>query len=135
VPGSDRDQHSFKAVAKELNTDPGAVAALARRSSKFATDSAELSDLRESGSIEQDAELSVRVSRGISLRTASRGPGPEREHFKWQTEMEAVHGRAEVSIGKQARPRPDGGRAQFKAEVTRFSIWEEDMCRRGVVGG
>jgi replicative DNA helicase len=77
--------------------------------------------LRESGSIEQDADVVLFVFREeYYLKNKEPRPGTE-EHFKWMTEMELVHGKAEVIIGKQ-RHGPTGTIAlQFKADVTRFS--------------
>jgi replicative DNA helicase len=81
----------------------------------------QLSDLRESGSIEQDADIVMFVFREeYYLKNKEPKMGTE-EYFKWQNEMEQVHGRAEVIIGKQ-RHGPTGTVVmQFDAEVTRFS--------------
>jgi replicative DNA helicase len=77
--------------------------------------------LRESGSIEQDADVVIFVYREeYYLKNKEPKMGTE-DYFKWQTEMEQVHGRAEVIIGKQ-RHGPTGTVAlHFEAEITRFS--------------
>jgi replicative DNA helicase len=82
--------------------------------------------LRESGSIEQDADVVMFVFREeYYLKNKEPRPGTE-EYFKWQTEMDAVHGKAEVIIGKQ-RHGPTGTVAlQFEANVTRFSDLAQD---------
>jgi replicative DNA helicase len=48
------------------------------------------------------------------------------EHFKWQAEMDIVHGKAEVIIGKQRHGPTGSVKMAFKAEVTRFADLEED---------
>src|SRR5215470_1782085 len=104
---------SLKALAKELNIP---ILALSQ-----------LSDLRESGSIEQDADVVLFVFREeYYVKNKEPRPGTE-EYFKWQTEMEAVHGKAEVIIGKQRHGPTGTVPLQFKADVTRFSdLAEED---------
>jgi replicative DNA helicase len=111
----------LKALAKELNVPVIALSQLSRQVEQRDDKRPQLSDLRESGSIEQDADIVLFVFREeYYLKNKEPKPGTE-EHFKWQTEMEQVHGRAEVIIGKQ-RHGPTGTVAlQFDAEVTRFS--------------
>jgi replicative DNA helicase len=118
---------ALKALAKELNVPVLALSQLSRAVESRDDKRPQLSDLRESGSIEQDADAVLFVFREeYYLKNREPRPGSE-EHFKWQTEMEAVHGRAEVIIGKQ-RHGPTGTVAlQFKGEFTRFSdLAEED---------
>jgi replicative DNA helicase len=117
----------LKALAKELNIPILALSQLSRAVENRDDKRPQLSDLRESGSIEQDADVVLFVFREeYYLKNKEPRPGTE-EYFKWQTEMEAVHGRAEVIIGKQ-RHGPTGTlKLQFKADVTRFSdLAEED---------
>jgi replicative DNA helicase len=87
----------------------------------------QLSDLRESGSIEQDADVVMFVFREeYYLRNREPRPGTE-EHFKWQTEMDAALGKAEVIIGKQRHGPTGTVQLQFEADVTRFSdLAQED---------
>jgi replicative DNA helicase len=112
---------SLKALAKELNIPILALSQLSRQVENRDDKRPQLSDLRESGSIEQDADVVMFVFREeYYLRNREPRVGTE-EHFKWQTEMEAVHGKAEIIIGKQ-RHGPTGTVAlQFKADVTRFA--------------
>jgi predicted transport protein len=86
----------------------------------------QLSDLQESGSIEQDADVVLFVFREeYYLKNKEPRAGTE-EHFKRQAEMDAVHGKAEVIIGKQ-RHGPTGTiQLQFKTDVTRFSSLASD---------
>jgi replicative DNA helicase len=117
---------SLKALAKELNIPILALSQLSRAVENRDDKRPQLSDLRESGSIEQDADVVLFVFREeYYLKNKEPRPGTE-EYFKWQTEMESVHGRAEVIIGKQ-RHGPTGMVAmQFKADVTRFSDLAEE---------
>jgi replicative DNA helicase len=111
----------LKALAKELHVPILALSQLSRQVESRDDKRPQLSDLRESGSIEQDADVVLFVFREeYYLKNKEPRPGTE-EHFKWIAEMEAVHGKAEVIIGKQ-RHGPTGTIGlQFKADVTRFS--------------
>jgi replicative DNA helicase len=116
----------LKALAKELNVPIVALSQLSRQVESRDDKRPQLSDLRESGSIEQDADVVLFLFREeYYLKNKEPRPGTE-EHFKWQAEMEAVLGKAECIIGKQ-RHGPTGTIAlQFEASVTRFSDLAED---------
>jgi replicative DNA helicase len=91
----------LKALAKELNVPIIACAQLSRQVEQRDDKRPQLSDLRESGSIEQDADIVLFIYRE-EYYVKGKEPSPDsEEHIKWQTEMEAVHGRAEVIIAKQ----------------------------------
>jgi replicative DNA helicase len=111
----------LKALAKDLNVPILALSQLSRQVENRDDKRPQLADLRESGSIEQDADVVMFVFREeYYLKNKEPRAGTE-EHFKWQAEMDAVHGKAEVIIGKQ-RHGPTGTiQLQFKADVTRFS--------------
>jgi replicative DNA helicase len=117
---------SLKALAKELNIPVIALSQLSRQVENRDDKRPQLSDLRESGSIEQDADVVMFVFREeYYLRNREPRPGSD-EHFKWQAEMEAVHGRAEVILGKQRHGPTGTVGLQFKADVTRFSDLAQD---------
>ena len=80
----------------------------------------QLSDLRESGSIEQDADVVMFIYRE-EYYLARKEPRPNtQEHFDWQEQMNRVNGVAEVIIGKQ-RHGPTGiVELQFEASLTKF---------------
>jgi replicative DNA helicase len=112
---------NLKALAKELVVPIIALSQLSRQVENRDDKRPQLSDLRESGSIEQDADVVMFVFREeYYLRNREPRAGSD-EHFKWQTEMELAHGKAECIIGKQ-RHGPTGTVAlHFEADVTRFS--------------
>jgi replicative DNA helicase len=85
-----------------------------------------LSDLRESGSIEQDADVVLFVFRE-EYYLANKEPRTNTdEHAKWQIEMEAAHGQAELIIGKQRHGPTGTVPVQFDAHVTRFGNLAHD---------
>jgi replicative DNA helicase len=111
---------SLKALAKELNVPIVALSQLSRQVENRDDKRPQLSDLRESGSIEQDADVVMFVFREeYYLSNKEPRPGSE-EHIKWQTEMAIVHGKAEVIIGKQRHGPTGTVQLQFDAAVTRF---------------
>ncbi len=112
----------LKALAKELEVPILALSQLSRQVESREDKRPQLADLRESGSIEQDADVVMFVFRE-EYYVARAEPAVTRveEHQKWMAEMERVHGIAEVIIGKQ-RHGPTGiVKLQFSADVTRFS--------------
>jgi replicative DNA helicase len=111
----------LKALAKELSVPILALSQLSRQVESRDDKRPQLSDLRESGSIEQDADVVLFVFREeYYLKNKEPRAGTD-EHFKWQTDMEAVHGKAELIIGKQRHGPTGTVQLQFKADVTRFS--------------
>ncbi|MCZ8261993.1 MAG: replicative DNA helicase [Beijerinckiaceae bacterium] len=111
----------LKALAKELNVPIMALSQLSRQVEQRDDKRPQLADLRESGSIEQDADVVMFVFREeYYLQNKEPKPGTE-DHLKWQTEMDRVHGKAEVIIGKQRHGPTGSVQLQFDANVTRFS--------------
>jgi len=111
----------MKALAKELNVPIVALSQLSRQVESRDDKRPQLSDLRESGSIEQDADVVLFLFREeYYLKNKEPRPGTE-EHFKWQAEMDAVMGKAECIIGKQRHGPTGTVPLQFEAAVTRFS--------------
>jgi len=116
----------LKALAKELNVPIVALSQLSRQVESRDDKRPQLSDLRESGSIEQDADVVLFVFREeYYLSNKEPRPGSE-EHLKWQTEMALVHGKAEVIIGKQRHGPTGTVQLQFEASVTRFGDLSPD---------
>ncbi len=111
----------LKALAKELNVPIMALSQLSRQVEQRDDKRPQLADLRESGSIEQDADVVMFVFREeYYLQNKEPKPGTE-DHLKWQSEMDRVHGKAEVIIGKQRHGPTGSVQLQFDANVTRFS--------------
>jgi replicative DNA helicase len=116
---------NLKALAKELNVPIMALSQLSRQVENRDDKRPQLSDLRESGSIEQDADVVLFVFREeYYLMNKEPRPGTD-EHIKWQTEMDLAHGKAEIIIGKQRHGPTGTVQMQFEAEVTRFADLEE----------
>ncbi len=111
---------NLKALAKELNVPIIALSQLSRQVESRDDKRPQLSDLRESGSIEQDADVVLFVFREeYYLANKEPRPGTE-EHMKWQTEMDIVTGKAELIIGKQRHGPTGTVQVHFDAHVTRF---------------
>lgn len=111
----------MKALAKELQVPIIALSQLSRQVESRDDKRPQLSDLRESGSIEQDADVVLFVYRDeYYLKMKEPKPGSE-EHFRWQAEMDQAHGKAEVIIGKQRHGPTGTVQLAFEAEITRFS--------------
>jgi replicative DNA helicase len=111
----------LKAIAKELNIPVIALSQLSRAVESREDKRPQLSDLRESGSIEQDADVVMFVYRDEYYREREKPGDHELEKMaQWQTLMESVHGKAEVIIGKQ-RHGPIGAiELSFEGRFTRF---------------
>ena len=110
----------LKAMAKELNVPVLALSQLSRAVESREDKRPMLSDLRESGSIEQDADVVMFVYRE-EYYLANKEPRPGTpEHEKWQMELELAHGKAEVIIGKQRHGPTGTVELHFEASVTRF---------------
>ena len=110
----------LKALAKELNVPILALSQLSRQVESRDDKRPQLSDLRESGSIEQDADVVLFVFRE-EYYLANKKPREGTEEFlNWEREMERAHGRAEVIIGKQRHGPTGTVDLSFEAEVTRF---------------
>ncbi|WP_018260862.1 replicative DNA helicase [Methylobacterium sp. WSM2598] len=111
----------MKALAKELEVPIVALSQLSRQVESRDDKRPQLSDLRESGSIEQDADVVLFVFREeYYVKNKKPREGTE-EFFTWEAEMNRVYGKAEVIIGKQRHGPTGTVELQFDAEITRFS--------------
>jgi replicative DNA helicase len=111
----------LKAIAKELNIPVIALSQLSRQVESRDDKRPQLSDLRESGSIEQDADVVMFVFREEYYAEREK-PSDDRldEMAEWQERMSRLHGKAEVIIGKQRHGPIGTVELSFEAEFTRF---------------
>ena len=118
---------NLKALAKELNVPIVALSQLSRQVESRDDKHPQLSDLRESGSIEQDADVVLFVFRE-EYYLANKEPRPGTpEHEKWRLEMDLVMGKAELIIGKQRHGPTGTVQVHFDASVTRFGDLASDQ--------
>ncbi|WP_145109097.1 replicative DNA helicase [Cereibacter sediminicola] len=111
----------LKAIAKELNIPVVALSQLSRSVESRDDKRPQLSDLRESGSIEQDADVVMFVFREEYYREREKPGDHEMEKMaQWQAIMEQVHGKAEVIIGKQRHGPIGSVELSFEGRFTRF---------------
>ncbi len=111
----------LKALAKELHIPILALSQLSRQVEQREDKRPQLADLRESGSIEQDADVVLFVFREEYYVERRQPRENTVEHRQWQEEMNAVTGKAEVIIGKQRHGPTGTVTLQFTPEFTRFN--------------
>ncbi len=111
----------LKAIAKELDIPVVALSQLSRQVESREDKRPQLSDLRESGSIEQDADVVMFVFREEYYKEREKPGDHELEKMaSWQQEMENLHGKAEVIIGKQRHGPIGTVDLSFEGRFTRF---------------
>jgi len=110
----------LKALAKELGVPVLALSQLSRAVEQRDDKRPQLSDLRESGSIEQDADVVMFVYRPEYYLEKNEPQAGTAEHITWQEKMSQVHNQALVIIGKQ-RHGPTGIiNLEFESAYTKF---------------
>lgn len=116
----------LKAIAKELDIPVIALSQLSRAVENREDKRPQLADLRESGSIEQDADVVMFIYREEYYLGRKEPTEGTPEHEAWQAEMDRVHNLAEVIIAKQ-RHGPIGRVVlRFDGATTRFSDYIAD---------
>ena len=129
-PSSSRDSRvneiseitqGLKSIAKELNIPVVALSQLSRQVETRDDKRPQLSDLRESGSIEQDADVVMFIFREEYYKEREKPDEHDVENFiKWQEDMNRLHGRAELIIGKQRHGPIGTVDLSFQSKFTTF---------------
>ena len=110
----------LKALAKELSVPVLALSQLSRAVEQRDDKKPQLADLRESGSIEQDADVVMFVYREAYYLERKEPRPATVEHAEWQSKMNEVSNLAEIIIGKQ-RHGPTGNiMLEFEPMFTKF---------------
>jgi replicative DNA helicase len=110
----------LKALAKELEVPIIALSQLSRQVEQRDDKRPQLSDLRESGSIEQDADVVMFVYREEYYLGRAEPELGKPEHIEWQNKMERAQGMAEVILGKQRHGPIGTVRLSFDASTVKF---------------
>jgi replicative DNA helicase len=112
----------LKAAAKELNVPVVALSQLSRKVEERVDKRPQLADLRESGSIEQDADVVMFVFREEYYVEREKPPtGNLEEETHWETRMREVAGKGEIILGKQRHGPTGSVPVAWDGALTRFS--------------
>jgi replicative DNA helicase len=117
---------ALKGIAKELNVPVLALSQLSRAVELRDDKRPQLSDLRESGSIEQDADVVMFVYRE-EYYLARQEPSDMNKHPEWLKRISEVTRKAEVIISKQRHGPIGTVRLYFDGEFTRFGNLDVQM--------
>ena len=110
----------LKALAKELSVPVVALSQLSRAVEQRDDKIPQLSDLRESGSIEQDADVVMFVYREQYYLEKKQPKLGSIEHSEWQSKMNDVNGLADIIIGKQRHGPTGNVKVEFEGMYTKF---------------
>jgi replicative DNA helicase len=116
----------MKALAKELSVPVMALSQLSRQVENREDKKPQLSDLRESGSIEQDADMVMFVYRESYYLSRLEPREGTSEHLTWQEDMDKVRGLAEIIIGKQRHGPIGNVKLSFNEDITKFGNLARD---------
>ena len=114
----------LKALAKELNVPVLALSQLSRAVEQRDNKKPQLADLRESGSIEQDADVVMFVYREAYYLENKEPTLGSIEHAEWQQKMNEISSLAEIMIGKQRHGPTGNVKVEFEAIYTKFKDLE-----------
>jgi replicative DNA helicase len=119
----------LKAIAKELDVPVVALSQLSRQVENRDDKRPQLSDLRESGSIEQDADVVMFVYREEYYHERVKPPEEDPGFPDWLVKAERIHNKAEAIIGKQRHGPIGTVELMFDGRFTRFSDLARDEMR------
>ena len=114
----------LKALAKELDVPVLALSQLSRAVEQRDDKKPQLSDLRESGSIEQDADVVMFVYREAYYLERKEPAVGSIEHSEWRQKMDEVSSLAEIMISKQRHGPTGNVKVEFEAMYTKFKDLE-----------
>jgi len=115
----------LKALAKELDVPVLALSQLSRAVEQRDDKKPQLADLRESGSIEQDADVVMFVYREAYYLERKEPTLGSIEHAEWQQKMDEISTIAEIMIGKQRHGPTGNVKVEFEAMYTKFKNLEK----------
>jgi len=110
----------LKALAKELNVPVLALSQLSRQVEQRDDKKPQLSDLRESGSIEQDADVVMFVFREAYYLERKEPNVGSIEHAEWRQKMDEISNLADIMISKQRHGPTGNVKVEFEAMYTKF---------------
>ena len=110
----------LKALAKELSVPVLALSQLSRAVEQRDDKQPQLADLRESGSIEQDADVVMFVYREAYYLERKQPKLGSIEHAEWQSKMNDVNGLADIILGKQRHGPTGTVKVEFEGIYTKF---------------
>jgi replicative DNA helicase len=111
----------LKAIAKELNIPVVALSQLSRAVEQREDKRPQLSDLRESGSIEQDADVVMFIYREEYYVARKQPLSTSDSYNKWMAEMDRVRNITEIMVAKQRNGPIGNVKLHFEGETNRFS--------------
>jgi replicative DNA helicase len=116
----------LKQLAKELDVPVIGLSQLSRQVEQREDKRPQLSDLRESGSIEQDADIVLFIYREDYYLAAKQPADDHPDVGAWREEMERAYGKAEVIVAKQRHGSTGKIRLRFDSRITKFSDPADD---------
>ena len=111
----------LKALAKELDVPVLALAQLSRQVENREDKKPQLADLRESGSIEQDADVVMFIFREAYYLSRAEPKDNTAEHIEWEEKLDAIRHLADIIIAKQRHGPIGVVRLNYNDDLTKFS--------------